>query len=379
MKSPIKILLVTYHFESTHVGPHHYAKMLYRLNENENIDIHILSEDLSTETDLLHKVELKFRWPLNKISYLWRSIIYYRSFLKLEDQFDIIIHNNVFTSFFHVWKDNKQSKIGAIAHDYFLSSKAYTQEVGFKQYFLNSVYRILESYSAKRLDFIWFCSNYVKQSLIENYHLKQNREYLTLYPSLKTRQINRSNLEIKKQVKVLFLKHDFKRGGLSDVIKAMGMLPEIQFDLVVAGPPENAKTQIKIIVGKFQNINLDWRGYVKNENVAELMLHADIFCMPSKREAFGITLIEAMANKVPVVTSDIGGIPEATGGEENVWIAKVGDIASISRKLKACIDQSSEREIKSNNAFKYIEAKFSQKKTQLQLLQSLANQMGHQK
>ena len=47
--------------------------------------------------------------------------------------------------------------------------------------------------------------------------------------------------------------------------------------------------------------------------VAALYRAADVFCFPSRYEAFGIALLEAMAAGVPAVASDVGGIREVAG------------------------------------------------------------------
>jgi N-acetyl-alpha-D-glucosaminyl L-malate synthase BshA len=46
------------------------------------------------------------------------------------------------------------------------------------------------------------------------------------------------------------------------------------------------------------------------ENVIALLSASDLFLLPSAQESFGLAALEAMACEVPVVASDVGGLPE---------------------------------------------------------------------
>lgn len=54
------------------------------------------------------------------------------------------------------------------------------------------------------------------------------------------------------------------------------------------------------------------------KDIAEILCASDLFVLPSLREGFGITIIEAMQQSLPVVASNIGGIPELV--DENTGI-----------------------------------------------------------
>ena len=51
--------------------------------------------------------------------------------------------------------------------------------------------------------------------------------------------------------------------------------------------------------------------------------------MPSESESFGLAALEAMACKVPVITSDAGGLPELNLHGVTGYMNKVGDIAGM--------------------------------------------------
>ncbi|MDT0631138.1 N-acetyl-alpha-D-glucosaminyl L-malate synthase BshA [Rubrivirga sp. S365] len=64
----------------------------------------------------------------------------------------------------------------------------------------------------------------------------------------------------------------------------------------------------------------------KQEPVEEILSIADLFLMPSGSETFGLAALEAMACGVPVVSSDIGGLPELNVEGVTGFLRPLGDI-----------------------------------------------------
>jgi N-acetyl-alpha-D-glucosaminyl L-malate synthase BshA len=70
----------------------------------------------------------------------------------------------------------------------------------------------------------------------------------------------------------------------------------------------------------------DVRFIGKQEPVEEILSVADLFLMPSASETFGLAALEAMACSVPVVSSDVGGIPELNVDGETGYLRPLGDV-----------------------------------------------------
>ncbi len=69
----------------------------------------------------------------------------------------------------------------------------------------------------------------------------------------------------------------------------------------------------------------------KQDAVEELLALSDLFLLPSSNESFGLAALEAMACEVPVVSSNVGGLPEVNIHGETGFLSDVGDIQSMAK------------------------------------------------
>jgi L-malate glycosyltransferase len=70
-----------------------------------------------------------------------------------------------------------------------------------------------------------------------------------------------------------------------------------------------------------------WVGVV--DDVAPILKAADVLLLPSETESFGLVALEAMASGVPVVASDVGGLPEVVEHGVCGFLAPVGDVDAM--------------------------------------------------
>ncbi len=67
----------------------------------------------------------------------------------------------------------------------------------------------------------------------------------------------------------------------------------------------------------------------KQEAVEEILSVADLFLMPSETESFGLSALEAMACRLPTITSNAGGIPEIVLEGKTGFMSPVGDVNAM--------------------------------------------------
>ena len=116
-----------------------------------------------------------------------------------------------------------------------------------------------------------------------------------------------------------------------DVIKMFQkVLEKIPSKLLMVGdgPERNANEQLC----RELNINEHVRFLGKQDAVEEILSVSDLFIMPSESESFGLAALEAMACKVPIITSNAGGLPELNIDDFCGYMCNVGDIDDMANK-----------------------------------------------
>ena len=70
----------------------------------------------------------------------------------------------------------------------------------------------------------------------------------------------------------------------------------------------------------------------KQDAIEEILSVSDLFLMPSQSESFGLAALEAMACKVPVISSNAGGLPELNVEGVTGFLREVGDVDGMAEK-----------------------------------------------
>ncbi len=117
---------------------------------------------------------------------------------------------------------------------------------------------------------------------------------------------------------------------VQDVVRVFAAINErVPSKLLLAGDgPE--RTHIEQLCREL-NLKDDVRFLGKLDAVEEILSVSDLFLLPSETESFGLAALEAMACKVPVVSSNAGGIPELNVEGVTGFLNDVGDIEGMAK------------------------------------------------
>ncbi len=358
----MKILFCTNSFEQVSNGPAKFANLLLDINQQPSLDctVKILTEDISTSKKDVFKLHLKYPRFLKLFSQLFRIFAYHRAARKIkkEYEFDLIIYNNAFIGLLSAIIF--PYTIGMINDDNNLSRRM--KDWKFEKVFIKQfIFKQLEYISTRFFTKTIVNSYFLKDLIIKEYKVPDGKVCLLykgceIIPSRPYQDIDKQSI-----VKVLFVKADYLRGGLKELIFALGSLP-FKFSLSVIGTPEHANQKIDNWAKNHNNVHLHLLGIQPQAKVKEVLRKSDLFCVPSHKEALGVANLEAITLGVPVVSTNVGGIPEILDYGKAGWLAEAKNPQDLASKIHECILDEEKRKQRTKHGIKHSQ-KFSQEIT----------------
>jgi glycosyltransferase involved in cell wall biosynthesis len=159
-------------------------------------------------------------------------------------------------------------------------------------------------------------------------------------PDLESRKILRDTFSINESdVVFLFLGRLTIDKGLLDFAQAFASVADTfkNTHLIIVGPDEeDMKKRITECCGKCSD-NLHFEAFT--EEPEKFMTAADVFCLPSYREGFGMAVIEAASTGVPSIGTDIYGIKDAIDEGTTGFLYTPGNVEELTEKMLKMIQE----------------------------------------
>lgn len=200
----------------------------------------------------------------------------------------------------------------------------------------------LMKYSIEASDVVTSVSEYLRKETITNFAVKKDVMVIPnfvdteVFRPLDVRNLRR--LMAPNGEKILVHVSNFRTvKRIGDAIRAFRIILDsgvkAKFLLIGDGPDRNACEALARELGVWNHT----RFLGKQAELAALLSASDVFLIPSGNESFGLSALEAMACGVPVVSSDIGGLPEVNVDGETGYIVRMGDIEALAKKTLALL------------------------------------------
>lgn len=160
--------------------------------------------------------------------------------------------------------------------------------------------------------------------------------------------------------KLLFLGRIGQRKGIYDLIEVIDKLKSDFSDikLYVGGDGEIEKLK-QLIQEKHLEKNVEYIGWTTGEKKEKLLKECSFYILPSYNEGMPMSVLEGMAYKNVVISTNVGGIPKVIENNKNGILIDPGDKKKLEEELIGLLKDKALRQKLSKEAQKTVELKFN--------------------
>ena len=154
--------------------------------------------------------------------------------------------------------------------------------------------------------------------------------------------------------------------GIYESVKAFETINNSKLNIefhIIGDGPEKDRINKYIYSNKISNIKL--LGFTNN--VAEALKNASILILPSYFESFPLIILEAMSSGVPVIASNVGGVPEIIENMQNGILIEPRNIDQLIDALTFLTNSNAERIRIGNKGKETVEKDFTIERTVLEI------------
>ena len=173
---------------------------------------------------------------------------------------------------------------------------------------------------------------------------------------------------------VLFLGEIGRRKGCYDiptvVANVVKDVPDVKFILAGAGNAEDERAVKALVEECHVEDHVVFPGWVRGEQKDRLLRDADVFFLPSYNEGMPMSVLDAMGYGLPIVSTNVGGIPKIVHDGENGMCVTTGDVESMASSLVSLLTDERLRKEAAKESVSIVRRGYSLE-THLQLIERL--------
>jgi len=218
-----------------------------------------------------------------------------------------------------------------------------------------------EEESLRKASIVFTMSDHVTRSLVEQYGLSQER-ILRVNGGCNSPPIDMPEDSRFERMNVLFVGVQWELKGGPQLVEAFNRVKR-----------RLARATLTI-VGCAPNISgpgIEVLGRVPQSEVSRYLAKASCFCMVSRREAFGITYIEAMNAGLPVIASDLGATPDFVLNGLTGYRVNHDDIGALAERIAELLSNPDKCRRMGEQARMLAQSHYTWEKTQQKMWQAI--------
>ena len=222
------------------------------------------------------------------------------------------------------------------------------------------IYKKAVEFSINNSDVVTTVSYSLKKDTLRLFDIKKDIKVihnfieLDKYPEHTAEECQRASLASPDEKIIVHISNFRPVKHLEDVVLVFKkILEKIPAKLLLVGEgPEREKVDILVKKLKIRDKVL----FLGNsQEVNKILCYADLFLLPSKTESFGLSALEAMAAKTPVISSNTGGLPEVNVNGVTGFLSDVGDVDAMATNALTIFKDDRTLETFKQQAFKHAQ------------------------
>jgi len=168
----------------------------------------------------------------------------------------------------------------------------------------------------------------------------------------------KERIDNKKEKIILTVSRLVKKNGIDDLIKA-GKYLDFNFKILIIGIGPDEEKLKELVKDKGLEDKVMFKGQVNYDQLPEYYASTDIFVRPSLSEGLGNVFLEAMACGLPIIGTEVGGIPDFLKDKETGLLCKANNPKDIAEKIKEILEDDNLRKTLSKNGLELVIEKYS--------------------
>ena len=191
-------------------------------------------------------------------------------------------------------------------------------------------YRPAVTFSINHSDRVTAVSESLKQDTLRLFELQKKIEVIPNFIDTeairsKGKPCERSLLAEKEEKIITHISNFRPLKRVMDVISIFeGILPKVKTKLMMVGEGPEKQKAVEYVHSKGLHKHILFLG--NSNEIDKILCFSDLFLLPSEKESFGLSALEAMAHGVPVISSNAGGLPEVNLHGETGYLSAVGSV-----------------------------------------------------
>ena len=196
-------------------------------------------------------------------------------------------------------------------------------------------YRPAVTFSINHSDRVTAVSESLKEDTLRLFEIRKNIQVIPNFIDIdkiksKGKPCERSLLASKEEKILSHISNFRPLKRILDVIAIFeGVHPKVKSKLMMVGEGPEKQKAVQYVKEK----GLEGRVlFLGNSNeIEKILCYSDLFLLPSEKESFGLSALEAMAHGVPVISSNTGGISEVNIHGKTGYLSQIGDIQDMTK------------------------------------------------